>query len=114
MTSLVAAYTAEHGGGTFESATLLPFEPKDGYAVGLVSGTPVILSASGPVECLDKYVRHIAGEYAAPFVGTWLNGDRIHIDPVEYVNDRERAIGLGRVRGQAAIYDFAAGESIDL
>lgn len=108
----VAAYTAEHGGGTFEAGTLLPFEPTRGYAVGLADGTAATTRNAAD---LDRAAKAVASEWVASFVGTWLAEDgSVHVDPVAYIIDRESAERLARENHQIAIYDYAAGESIEL
>jgi hypothetical protein len=108
----IAAYTAEHGGGTFDALTREPFAPRHGYAVAVAHGTAAIVRRADHV---DAAAIRVAQEFGAPFVGTWLDpyGD-VHVDPVEYVIDRQRAIRYGRERAQAAIFEFSTGEEIAL
>lgn len=109
----VIAYTAEHGGGTFEQGTFLPFEPKSGYAVA-IGGARV--SAEADLQVVRMLLHVVPQEYEASFVGTWLEGGTLFIDAVRYfaADRREAALLAGYQAGQQAIYDFAAGESIYL
>lgn len=83
-----------------------------GYAVGMADGTA---ATTRDATDLDRLARHIAKEWYSSFVGTWLDDDgSVHVDPVVYVIDRESAESLARDNHQIAIYDYAAGESIEL
>lgn len=106
----IEARTADRGGGTFDALTLLPFEPVDGYAVALCPGTAATTRAATGLRAV---ARMVAQEWGSAFVGTWLAADgRVHVDPVEYVRDRSRALRLGRERRQEAIYSFADGVAV--
>lgn len=111
-TETIAVYTLEHGGGTFEAGTGLPFEPAEGYAVAMAAGTQAWVT--DPAD-LPDVARLVAQEWDASFVGTWVAPDRrIHVDPVQYVRDLDRALAIGRENGQLAIYSFTTKEVIDL
>lgn len=110
--TLVPGYVAENGGGTFDAATLAPFSPADGYAVGMAIGTVAYQPIAA--QLTDTMIR-VAREWDASYVGAWIDDDgRAAIDPVIYVRDRDRAIALGRANRQRAIWDFAAGAVIPL
>lgn len=110
----VMALTAENGGGTFEGKTLLPFTPDSGFAVGI--GGVAIKADCATVETVAILMRAVPGEYMTTYVGTWLQGDVLHIDAVRYFGaDRYlAAIAEGEAAGQQAIYDFTDGKDITL
>lgn len=112
--NVILADLAESGGGTYERGTLLPFRPKDGYAVG-IGGTRYPASSFGADEAL-WLTAAAGGEWDTAYVGTWTDGGEVFVDAVRYfgADRREAAILCGYQHGQAAIYDFAAGESIYL
>lgn len=103
------------GGATLEGSTLAPVAPTRGYAVGLAPDTARILEV---VDATDQALRaaleEVAATYRAPYVGAWVDGGRIHLDPVEIVTRRRAALALGRARRQLAVYDFATGESVEV
>lgn len=104
--------TTVMGGGTFEGRTMLPFEPRDGYAVA-VGGVTIKADEVTP-DVLAWSARAVVGEWDTAFVGTWVEKGVMYIDAVQYVSDRERAMALGREHQQLAIYDFAEQEVITL
>lgn len=108
----VIARTVEDGGCTFEARTLLPFTPSVGYAVG-IGGAKLPSMHVGP-ELLTWLAKAVASEYETVYAGTWLDNGIVYIDAVKYFGAGEdvRAIACARFYGQAALYDFAAGESI--
>jgi hypothetical protein len=114
----IAAYTAEHGGGTFSASTGEPHEGPGGYAVGLALGSAAILPASATPERLAGTIARIAGEFECAYVGTWVNndgpGEAIHIDPVQVLTDRGLALQRAAERGQRSIYGFSEREVIEV
>ncbi len=100
------------GGGTYQAAILVPFKPEDGYAVA-VGGVSVATSAL-TVELAAFLLKAVAGEYITPYVGTWLDGDVVCIDAVEYWRDFEYAMDKAREHGQKAIYSFTIKQSIEV
>ena len=110
----VIATTAMYGGGTFEGRTLLRFNPDSGFAVGI--GGITIDARQATVEAIAWLAPRVAGEYMTPYVGTWLQGDVLHIDAVRYFGaDRYLdAIAEGEAAGQQAIYDFTDRKEIYL
>lgn len=106
LTDLVA-----RGGGTYEQGTYLPFTPRDGFAVAFRGG--VKLSSRGcTMAALERWLKAVATEFEASFVGTWLDGDTVYIDAVRYIRSPREAIAFGIEQQQLAIYDFAAGEAV--
>lgn len=48
------------------------------------------------------------------WVGMWEDDDELYFDISKWVYTKEEAVALGRKYNQKAIYDIAAGESIEL
>lgn len=113
------AITLRDGGGTFlvtEDETF-HINRKSGYTVGLAEGSAVQLKLFGtnhPVDLLPLLIRYVAATYGAQYVGTWLDGDTIVIDPVVFIDSYASATRVGRALKQQAIYDNAAKEVINL
>lgn len=106
------AATLVNGGGTFYADTLLPFAPEVGYMVGTADGTAAY---QADPEALAETMRRVGQEFTASFVGTWVAPDgRVHVDPVEYVKGKARALRLAAERGQLAIYGFAERMALDV
>jgi hypothetical protein len=115
----IAAYTAEHGGGTFSASTGEPHEGPGGFAVGLAIGSAAILPASATPEHLAATLARVAAEFECTYVGTWLDFDgpgdpAIHIDPVQILSDRGLALQRAAERGQRSIYSFEQREVIEV
>lgn len=110
----VVHQTFANGGGTYEGATLLPFTPKGGFAVG-IGGINFPDTALTP-EAIAWLARRVSGEHGTVYIGTWLDGGRVYIDAVEYYGaDRMLAArARGVERGQIAIYDFEMGRPVML
>jgi hypothetical protein len=112
----ILARTVEHGGGTFEGATLLPFEPKVGYAVGI--GGVAVPVQTLDIEMVAWVARAVASEYMTSHVGTWLNNGTVFIDAVRYFEagpaGLARATQVARDAGQLAFYDFGNQKDITL
>lgn len=104
------AYTVSNGGGTFEAFNMLPFTPLtgDGYAVAV--GGIKLHAEFVDRDVFAMWVKAVAAEHEATFVGTWLNDGLLYIDAIEYVRDPGRAKALGRLTGQLSIYNFATNE----
>ena len=46
-------------------------------------------------------------------LGVWIDRQpRVYLDVVELITDRPRALGLAKQRGEQAVYDLDAGETI--
>ena len=102
--------TLTDGGGTFDALTLQPFRPTDGYAVA-IDGITRKAADLAPYR-IPILARHVAGEFGATFVGTWIDEGTVYIDAVAYVRDRAEALAMGRAANQIAVWDFAAGEAV--
>ena len=105
-------FTTVHGGGTFEGRTMLPFTPRDGYAVAI--GGMTFKATDVTPDVLAWACRAVTGEWDTAFAGTWVDDGVFYIDAVQYVSNRDRAMALGREHAQKAIYDFEAQEVITL
>ena len=106
----ISAYTAAHGGGTFDALSRLPLTWAAGYVVGSAEGSAAVVSADADPDLTARYV---AREFMSELVGTWLRPDGlIAVDPVHYIFDRSRAMALGRATRQETIYDCATGVAI--
>lgn len=110
------ARTIANGGGTFnrngEDVT-------HGCSVSVVNGTWQTVAA-GDVEAfndairilyfnLDGFAKPYVNEYgvrvySSAYVGTWVDGDTIHIDPVLVVDDESTARTLAIANNQLAYY----------
>ena len=106
------ALTVENGGGTFHAASLIPFTPLRGFAVG-VGGVILDPEKTDGLRLL-RTVEALADEFETLFVGTWLDGDDLYVDAVRYFGPDHLtdAILLGRQCQQQTIYDFATDEVI--
>lgn len=106
------AFTAEHGGGTFEYKTLLLQEWQTGYvvAIGGITFKAECLTA----DVLAWAAKAVGGEYMTTYIGTWLDNGIVYIDAVRFLASKVDAVLLGIEHGQKAIYDCANNEVIAL
>ena len=105
------------GGGTFAADTLQPITPQRGYAVGVEHGTAVILEADADEFAVIMALESVAQGYAhrgARAVGAWIDGGRIHVDPVLITATLHDAMRVAREYGQAAVYDFNTGSTVEV
>lgn len=110
----IAAYTVQHGGGTFDRAGN-PVEPVNGYAVGMARGSAAILPANTTPARLAETMRRIWQEFECNFVGTWVRDDgTITVDPVRMMTYLYAAMDAGKTYGQQAIYGFAERQAIEV
>jgi hypothetical protein len=96
------------GGGTF-------------YADGdTFDGTGFVVGGKAPTFTCAATVIGPASVQAWMFnnpsrlYGSWMDDGTIYIDAVDIFDDRDQAIEVGRLRGEKAIYDMAAGADIRL
>lgn len=107
--------TKSHGGATVgrsgENAL-----PRGGYVVGTESGTAQTVHTS-PIpkterHRMNKGERRLLARFADHRdFGTWISGNRIHLDPVMTTTRRREAMAVGRRNRQEAIYNVKTGES---
>lgn len=108
----VLADLVSSGGGTYEQGTLLPFTPRDGFAVGL--GGIHLPMAVVTADAVMWACKAVASEHEASLVGTWLHDGLVYFDAVRYyaAGRRDDAMRDGWLGDQQAIYDFAAREAV--
>jgi hypothetical protein len=92
--------TIVNGGGTF---TRDGQDVTHGYAVGIVDGTYASCRARDIVS-FDDAVRRVIRNYPFAYIGTWLDGDTIHVDPAMVVVNEAEALRLARRNHQLAYY----------
>ena len=65
---------------------------------------------------IDFYTEHspLLDGNLLRFIGGWVENGVLHLDVVEYVYELDRALMVGALNEQIAIFDIAAGESIYL
>jgi hypothetical protein len=105
------------GGGTFAADTLQPITPQRGYAVGVEFGTAITLPDTADEFAVIMALESVAQGYAhrgARAVGAWIDGGRIHIDPVLITATLHDAMRVAREYGQAAVYDFSTGSTVEV
>ena len=108
----VRAITLANGGGTFGAKSWASYAPSSGYAVGIANGDGGITDiANGDLAYLLEQVERI---YEPKFIGTWVCGDHIVVDPITIVPTIEEARAIGKITHQEAIYSFAEAKSITL
>ena len=115
----------ENGGGTYYLSLqrggrliLGDAEFKGGYYVAL-AGRENVVPITGDVFAFDKLV---VAEYIADnlnilresdvYLGFWVNNNRVFLDVVKHIRDKDEAIRIGRENRQIAIFDIAAGDEI--
>jgi len=111
------ADTLANGGGTYRIGYLSRDRVTlaNGYVVGIAQGTSAIVQIDAPTALLDGVMVAIEHAYGS-LVGTWIDWTThtIHVDPVQWVADREDAIRLGRQNAQLAIWDVKNAKEITL
>ena len=98
---LILEKTIKNGGITLKNAE--EFQPETGFLVGGLAPTKIV----NPVQ--DEVIRALCELILADndIVGTWLNDGKIHVDAVEWIQDREQALEVAKERGEIAIWDCA-------
>lgn len=122
----ILAQVLDEGGAIVNVETEALVFPNQGYAVALNHGV-VVPCASRSVRGItsDEIVEAITQVAEArsalrtsdgeiEFIGFWLDGGKLYVDPVVILSNVFEAVNLGRVEAQKAIYDFAGRESIEL
>ncbi len=105
------------GGGTFSAVDLSPIQPSSGYAVGVEFGTAITLPDTADEFEIVLALESIAQGYAprgARAVGAWIDGGRIHIDPVIITPTLHDAMRIAREYGQSAVYNFSTGSAVEV
>jgi hypothetical protein len=110
--------TLVNGGGTFTLTGEQVLHRRGYYVGGLVPSAIVAAFGVSYIEdCLERFVQQHVGwteDREDIYLGTWLNGGNVYIDLSEWVGDRDQAIGLGRERGELAVWDCERGEEVTL
>lgn len=106
-----------HGSG-FSHNLLSGQEPKSGYMVGL-NGEHGGVSHVFPLteltpERLAAHRAEIAARGVDPdaYQGGWVEGDKVYLDLSKNVQDREKAVAMGKQHNQKAIYHIDKGEDV--
>jgi hypothetical protein len=102
--------TLSRGGGTYKAADLTPVAPLRMWAVGLQGGTRLplqSLSSATLAQAFDK----VAARSGVGYLGTWVDGDTVYVDPVVLEPDVKVALSLARIHKQRAIYNLHSHET---
>lgn len=114
--------TIEQGGATvrikdYPQSIVVPVR---GFAVG-DGGNGIILASEGIPEVDERrfdqaidWALATLPEQGFEFLGTWVQGIELYIDPVNVFASREFALGVAFARGEQAIFDLAAKKTIAL
>ena len=115
IASNVIMHTGHNGGGSFTTdGELVAFE--DGFMVGGIVPSKVIDCGRTVwfheiVTQAQEFARQHRAILAQPwhYLGTWKQGDLLHLDVSQRVEDGAQALALGVVRKELAIWDNANG-----
>ena len=104
--------------------------PDGGFSVNLISGkrpdSGFMVSIAGCERVYDlvdvdaaalvNYIDEFKPVLERPglFLGAWVNGCLVYLDVSINVENRDKALEIGRDNNQLAIYDLAANESISV
>jgi hypothetical protein len=113
-----ARLTLGNNGGTF-TFTGAQVLHRRGYYVGGLVPTAIVAAFDVPyiADCLERFVQqHVVRteDREDIYLGTWVNGGNVYIDLSNWIPDRDQAIGLGRERGELAVWDCERGEEVTL
>ena len=105
-----------NGGATIDPRTG-EFVTAGGIVVAVPGYESIIPARDFDHATLERYVvaPKIATALAKPghHVGVWIDRQpRVYLDVVEVIRDRPRALGLAVQRGERAVYDLDANETI--
>lgn len=112
--------TLKNGGSTFNSIGIDFTERCQGYAVSIFPEHGVVVEGKIDRKDLEFYWKSIlplrAFSAQKLAVGTWYSGreDKTYLDISMIVDNKERAILLGLMNNQKAIWDFGKKEEIFL
>lgn len=103
----------EDGGGTFDYLAR-KFADNDGYVVGgKAPGLEIYVGDQGVIKSVGDIANWLQGTRSY-FYGSWLSDDVLYIDAVDIFDDKQRAIEVGKLYNQQAIFDLASKEDIPL
>jgi hypothetical protein len=136
LLATLAARVVSEGGYTADRRTLVAETLAAGFVVGAAPECEAVLTlrADGtavlhrlgreavPHRTFASVAEAIAwwlAEVAPPApcadrIGAWLSGGDLYLDVSAVVESRETAIAIGRVLGERALWDAAAGKAIDI
>jgi phage head maturation protease len=95
--------------------------PKDGYMVALTGHTvqfdkSLLDDPDKAADAIVDYIhfnRDLFSTNRELYVGGWIEGGKLWLEPSERIEGREDAIKAGKERDQIAIFDVAAGDVIE-
>lgn len=106
--------TARHGGATVSLETGEVATHADGFYVGgLVQ--EIVLPLPMDHHTMDVATSQI-GEATGwtGYIGTWINGNQVHVDASEWYATLDEAVTVARSRGELAIWEIAGGTEFRL
>ena len=108
-TDQMHAETIAAGGGTISlsGADI----PAAGFMVALGRKYGAIVAADDTGAFAEAVTELAAGGHS-DLVGTWVNDNKIYLDLVENIRDRDVAVAIGELRNQVAIWDILNSEEI--
>ena len=106
----------KNGGATLDT-TLKPVKLERGYCVSL-EGHEVLLNLNDPkIKELAREtmkMQAVKARKLGAYVGAWVDGGKLYLDISKIVLGRQKAMKLGRLNHQLAIYDNEKAESVYL
>lgn len=106
----IAAYTLEHGGGTFKLGGE-PINHASGYLVGGQTISNILYpneASAQLIAALRHFIsqRHALLEKPGLFFGTWRDDTgAIHLDVSRHIGDKAEALATAILRKELAIWD---------
>jgi hypothetical protein len=106
--------TLENGGATVRVKDYPEkiVSPTKGFAVGNNSEALVLHNARGPQapkifdNFIDRQLIWASGSGEFEYLGTWLDGDELYVEPVDVFADKSFALGVAWARGEKAAFDL--------
>ncbi len=117
IAAAILDHTLEDGGGTFDTKGIEQ-GLTEGYVVGGIVDNLIL-----PLKAQRSYLIHAIAKFLyrvptigdkKPYVGTWIDGDKIYLDLSELTMDKYKAISLANERNELAIYDAANNSCIEM
>jgi hypothetical protein len=119
--NLPTAFEIARACATNGGATINPRNQRNvtnGYAVGL--GGADSLPQWHADRITDAFVGAVDAATATAqkmdggALGAWIHRGRVYVEPVEVLQDRDRAMNVARMRGEIAIFDLNTGTEIEV
>jgi len=107
--------TFKNGGGTYRADLRGPAElPDHGYMVGSCKIAALSLPVGSPNE-ITRTLDRASEACGLPndYVGTWIDGDTLHIDVAQYVKTESRAVALCIARDELTYWDIQKGVAVN-